>query len=161
MTKCPNCGKEITGSGYEFGEETRTACYQCSCGARVYVDKTPKETYEKLGIKQRDKVFTRHKRRFHCGVCNGAIIRKRGEKDELSALRRHYREAHQDLPLPQSYVVADCDLTKKEKDLLKELNDYVHEVESVIPEVFREMNEKGFKAPNAEDQKPDPEKNSH
>lgn len=147
MTKCPSCGKEITGSGYEFGEETRTACYQCSCGARVYVDKTPKEAYEKLGIKQDSKVRSRHKRRFHCRVCNGLVVRKRSEKYELSALRRHYSEVHQDLALPHSYIVAECDLTEKEKDFLKGLTDYARQLESVIPEVLREMKEKGFKTP--------------
>lgn len=158
MTKCPNCGKEITGSSYEFGEEIRTACYECSCGARVYVDRTPEETYKKLGIKRNGKVSRRHRKRFHCRVCNGVIVRKRSEKDELSALRRHYGEVHPDLPIPHSVTFAECDLTKKEKECLKALNDYVHQIESIMPEVLPEMNEKGFKAPNVEDQKAPPKK---
>jgi len=156
--KCSNCSREITWSGYEFGEELRWACHQCSCGARVYIDRTPKETYEKLGIKQREKVCERHKRRFHCRTCNDLIVRKRSEKDELSALQRHYREAHPDLPLPHSYIIADCDLTKNEKDCLKELNEYVRELQSVIPDVLREMKKKGLKTPDLEDKKHHPKK---
>ena len=151
--RCPNCGKEIAGSGYEFGEEIRTACYQCSCGARVYVDRTPKETYEKLGIKQSSKTRRRHRRRFHCRVCNEVIVRKRSEEDELSALRRHYRDVHSDLPLPNSVIFAKCDLTKKQREGLKALNEYVAQIESIMPKVMQEMREKGFKVPN-EDQKP-------
>lgn len=152
MIKCPNCGKEITGSGYEFGEEIRTACYECSCGARVHVDRTPKETYEKLGIKQGSKTRRRHKRRFHCRVCNELIVRKRSGEDELSALRRHYRDAHSDLPIPNRVIFAECDLTKREKECLKKLNEFVAQIESIMPKVVQEMREKGFTAPN-EDQK--------
>lgn len=130
MVVCPSCGKEILGSGYEFGREIRTACYQCPCGGRVYVDRTSKETYEKLGIKPA-KVSSLHKRRFHCRKCNELIVRKRSEKDKLSALQRHYLEAHQEMPLPKTYMIADCDLTKKQKQALDYLNDFAHRLNSI------------------------------
>jgi hypothetical protein len=154
LTKCPECGKEIPGSGYEFGEEIRTACYQCSCGARVYVDRTPKETYEKLGIKQGRQVRRRHRRRFHCTVCNEVIVRKRSEEDELSALKRHYSEAHKDLPVPHKIIFAECDLTKMEKEGLRKLNEMVAQIESVMPEVLKEMKEKGFEVPDENKKRP-------
>lgn len=153
VPKCPDCGKEIPGSGYEFGEGIRTACYECSCGARVYVDRTPKETFKKLGLDMDGKVRRRRKTRFHCRVCNELVVRKRDEKDELLALQRHYREAHKDLPVPHNVVFAECDLTLREKEGLKKLNEMVAQMESVMPEVLKEMKEKGFEVPD-ENKKP-------
>jgi len=147
LTKCPNCGKEIAGSGYEFGKEIRTACYECSCGTRFYVDRTPKETYEKLGLKIDGKA-RRPKKRFHCRVCNGLVIRQRDEKDELTALRRHYAEVHSDLPVPRSIEFAECDLTKREKECVKALNDMIAQIDSVMPEVVKELKAKGIEVPN-------------
>lgn len=76
------------------------------------------------------------------------MVRKRNEKDELTALRRHFTEAYPDSPAPRTIEFAECDLTKREKEALKALNDMMAQIESVMPEVMKEMKEKGFEVPN-------------
>lgn len=140
MPVCPSCGKEIEGSGYEFGTEIRTACYQCPCGGRVYVDRTSPETYRNLGVKPSKP--KRHRRRFHCRKCNELIIRNRNENDELEALRRHYKEAHQNQPLPNTYIIADCDLTKRQKEALGYVRDLWRQLDSIAPDILRDVKNK-------------------
>lgn len=47
MTICPNCHKEITDPGYEFGTEFKMRCLTCVCGTHVIVNADAPEVLAK------------------------------------------------------------------------------------------------------------------